>query len=481
MSEHLSEQLIDTYRAGRLSPGELLALDDHLAACDACRQRLNSALPQEATFASLRVQLESVAKTDPDHLPSELITAYVDELVDTVDREIVEGHLTYCDRCRSEVQDLRAFRAQLLTCPHKEYAPTVPQLFWRRFLAFQRPSARKLLLPAIGTAAFAALLLFWAVVRTLRQSLRDTSATSSRLQRDNQTLAQENAGLQHQLSQLAQLQNQARAARQQESALRKLAQLEKQRAAELERQLLRQRQNPLAASSGTLAYLDLADGAEPLVRDRAGHIGRLQPLPSAVQAAIKSRNIAFPAMLEQLRGGHSVMMGSSEEASAFEVESPVGTAVLSDRPTFVWKPSPSATAYKVIVATYKAGSSEATPVVESRPVTQPHWAPPTPLPRDQVLIWQVVALQGDRESDTAPGPPAGEARFRIVSARQANDLQQARQTYAHSPLILGVLYAQAGLLPESEQAFTELLKAYPHSELAQQWLNTVRARLHHAP
>ncbi len=55
-------------------------------------------------------------------------------------------------------------------------------------------------------------------------------------------------------------------------------------------------------------------------------------------------------------------------------------------------------------------------------------------------------------------PPAPEAKFKVLEQSQANELERIKKTAANSPLTLGVLYAQAGLLNDAEREFETLLK-----------------------
>jgi lipopolysaccharide biosynthesis regulator YciM len=55
-------------------------------------------------------------------------------------------------------------------------------------------------------------------------------------------------------------------------------------------------------------------------------------------------------------------------------------------------------------------------------------------------------------------------------------LAQARRGYASWRLVLGLLYARAGLLDEAEREFRALREANPNSELAHRLLKQVRTK-----
>lgn len=89
-----------------MSPAELLNADDHLAACETCRQQLIAAAQLQEVFSSLRADLESAAETRSGHLSDQQFAACINDEADDVNREIAESHLAICPRCAAEVYDL---------------------------------------------------------------------------------------------------------------------------------------------------------------------------------------------------------------------------------------------------------------------------------------------------------------------------------------------------------------------------------------
>jgi hypothetical protein len=81
----------------------------------------------------------------------------------------------------------------------------------------------------------------------------------------------------------------------------------------------------------------------------------------------------------------------------------------------------------------------------------------------------------DGQEVTSPRPPAPEAKFRVLDQAKVNELARAKRTYPTSHLTLGLLYAEAGLLKESEQELRALQKANPTSDLARTLLRQVQA------
>jgi hypothetical protein len=61
----------------------------------------------------------------------ELLSGYLDAALDRGERERVESHLQACERCRAELQTLRALQADLRAAPR----PEPPPGYWERFAA----------------------------------------------------------------------------------------------------------------------------------------------------------------------------------------------------------------------------------------------------------------------------------------------------------------------------------------------------------
>lgn len=84
-SSHPTADQLDRYRRRTAPPAELLTVDAHIAACDRC-------------FAAVRADA---------HLTFEQTVAYVHGGADAAS---VERHLSLCDLCRGEVEDVKAMR-----------------------------------------------------------------------------------------------------------------------------------------------------------------------------------------------------------------------------------------------------------------------------------------------------------------------------------------------------------------------------------
>ena len=87
----------------------------------------------------------------------------------------------------------------------------------------------------------------------------------------------------------------------------------------------------------------------------------------------------------------------------------------------------------------------------------------------------MTAIHEGREL-LSPAPPAPPARFRILEPSRLAELERAKASSAGSHLVLGVVYAQAGLLEDSERELRELLRVNSGSDVARRLLRSVEAR-----
>jgi anti-sigma factor ChrR (cupin superfamily) len=112
LSDHISTQLLEGYGRRRLGVAELLALDDHLSTCPACRERWRRANPRVEALQALQTSLEVADKTEPTHLSSERLAIYAAGGFDEIDRELAESHFEVCPQCAAKAQGLRARTAR---------------------------------------------------------------------------------------------------------------------------------------------------------------------------------------------------------------------------------------------------------------------------------------------------------------------------------------------------------------------------------
>ncbi len=442
MSEHLTKTEIEDYGRQKLSAAELLSVSDHLSACEACRRQVESALDGDAAFFALKSgvfddaaeRLSSpVGRT---HLTFEQTAEYVDGALAGEELQEVKDHLNSCEQCVVAVHDLRAFRDQVAPDLDREYRPSPPRLTtgkrWRRFV-----TALPSLLPKSPALAFgsvlAALLLIvagWLIWQALQSEAVKTKITKTT-------------------------------------------------------------PSPTITSGATPVVIPsvlptptpeveapavarLNDGEGQLILDRNNKLSGVDHLPPVYQQLVKealtNQQLERSPLLAGLtRPGSSLMSGGDTQGARFSVIEPVGKVMISDYPTFRWSRLDGATGYVVEVYDEKFNL-----VATSPQLTDNSWTAPQSLKPGEIYSWQVKAGK-DGQEFISPRPPAPQAKFRILDQAKANELVQARRTFASSHLTLGLLYVQAGLLDEAEREFRALQKANPNSAIVRQLLANVQA------
>jgi hypothetical protein len=190
---------------------------------------------------------------------------------------------------------------------------------------------------------------------------------------------------------------------------------------------------------------------------------------ASIRAALETGRLEAPRFLAGLVAQPGTLLGGDSGADSFTLVEPTGTAVETDRPTLRWGRLEGASSYTVAVF-----DARLDPVATSPALTGTEWTVPKDLERGQDYSWQVTARKGGREV-TAPAPPAPEARFRVLDEALAGEVRRARQLYAGSHLVLGLIHARAGLLPEAERELHALADVNPGSPVARTLLQQVQA------
>ena len=425
--QHLSEKQFEDYSRQQLQASELLTVTDHIGECDECRRRIESGVNTDAAFFALRAEIfHEVAEPDP-HLTTEQIAEYVDKNLSGEELLVYDDHLAACGRCALAVEDMRNFRNEIAPSLDRQYdpvpTPAATESWWRRTQTTLFSLFRLSPIPAFGGAALAVVLLAvisWLMLR--KQSERYP--------------AREIAV--------------APAPTSQPSSV----------------------PSPVPSATGPTALVaQLNDGERPLTLDREGRLSGADNLPSNYQNMLKkalvSQRIERSSQLKELTQRSSSLMGSSNVRTEFSLIDPVGTVLLTDRPTFRWSSMEGAS---YVVEVY---DSKFNLLAKSLQLTNNSWTMPQSLARGEIYSWQVKAAK-DGQEFTSPRPPAPQAKFRVLDQTKANELAKAKRTYGSSHLTLALLYADAGLLKESEQQLRILLKANPNSEIVRNLLRQVQ-------
>lgn len=424
MSQHLSEKVIERYRTSELSPAELLALDDHLGQCDSCRAEMRNSENLPEAYAQAISALQPESAFEDRHLAYQHMADYVDESLSDLDRELVDSHLEFCANCRNEVKDLQTMKAALAELPDARYSPAETRGVWQRLTAWwQLPLIR---IPVqVATAAVLIGLIVWAVT-LMRHSpgpLQQAKEHSTEPEK-NQTAAN----------------NSPVAPRQEEQH--------------------------------SVRLVDLIDGDHHITLTSDDKLSGLESasiqIQNEVASALKNGRVKATPFIADLKGPSGRLMGAG--SSEYGLLNPVATAVESRTPTFHWRAIESSESYVVTIYDLDSKKIEA-----SEPLAETQWKANVPLERSRIYAWQVRATRKGEEV-LMPPPAAARAKFRIIDAAKAEALAQVRSSHARSHLVLGLAYADAGLLEESEGELRKLVAANPKSSVARGLLRSVQAQ-----
>src|SRR5438105_1868544 len=208
--------------------------------------------------------------------------------------------------------------------------------------------------------------------------------------------------------------------------------------------------------------------ARPAPRWRERVSGRPDPWRSLVAQAVAERRIQLPEYLHELRGTPDELRGRESAAPGPRME-PAGVVVVSDRPHFTW----TATAKHAMVSVFDGEKR----VARSGLLDVSEWVPSQPLPRGRTYQWQVelrVDLQGGA-MHIIPAPPAPPAAFRILDDTSFRDLATAQRERPGDHLLLGILYARAGVQEEAAKELATYHDAHPNDAAATQLMESVEA------
>jgi len=435
LSDHLTQTQIEDYGRRPLPAAEWLFVSDHLSVCEACRRQVEEVVSNEATYFALKsgaLDEEEARSLSADyaHLTFEQMAGFVDEAVAGEELQVLKDHLAWCEECGTAVDDLRAFKAQVMPEPEPDnrLSPigVATDGRWRRLVAtvaFFRPKSPALVFgSALATLLLAAVgwLGWWTLRETKDKPNIAVTAPSPSISPSGLPAS-----------------------------------------------------TPEDAAAIVVARLN--DGEGQVTLDREGNLSGVDHLPPAyrrmVERALTDQGIERSPLLAGLTQRVSTPRGDGDAGhGAFSVIEPIGVVTLSDHPTFRWSRLDGATGYVVEVYDERFNLAATSPRV-----VDPSWTAPQSFKRGGIYYWLVKAVKDGREFKS-PRPPAPQAKFRILDEAGADELAKARRAYPSSHLTLGLLYARAGLLNEAELEFQALLKANPDSALAHRLLRQVRTK-----
>jgi len=188
-----------------------------------------------------------------------------------------------------------------------------------------------------------------------------------------------------------------------------------------------------------------------------------------LKTALMKQTINISPDVRQLKSSAGTLMGPSAAGVPFRLIGPVGRVVEMDRPPLRWGPMQGAESYKVGIYDENFRLMDQSPELKTT-----LWKPDRPLARGRIYQWQVTATVDGKEI-VSPSRPAAEAKFKVLDAAAAAEIQRARQTARSSHLLMGIVYAKGGMIAEAEREFHALLQKNPNSEIARRLLAKIRS------
>jgi FtsZ-binding cell division protein ZapB len=428
--KHLSDSEIRRYQRRETRPDELISANDHLAACAECFQRFHDPKLVEAAYRFVRESLET--KSDR-HLLYEQLAGYADDSLGAPEREAVERHLASCEECEADLQsffDLSSListkdqRALFSKVPSVNASPTLRE---RLRVSLQVPSFRSLLSARSLVQATSLLVIvafvIWGVTRSTQKQIDGLKLEITQLQAENDSMREKASNANAQIAQLKQNEEIRQAGDQSQTALR------------------------------------LDDGIGQVALDETGTVQGLDALPAelrtAVQGALTSARLQIAPGPAVKIGRVGTLLGDGGDAETFKLITPVSSIVLSNIPAFKWEALPGATGYTVLLRDVNTGKE-----IESESLSDTQWTPKEPLARGHTYAWMVEAARDGRRlrSPALNQPYAG---FKVLEKHVFDNIQRAQASWGNSHLVMGILYAKAGLKDAARKELKELQAANP--------------------
>ena len=399
MAGHVTEQDVKDFRENKLGPDELMRLDDHLASCDSCRDRISATVE-----AATAVGAFARAAQPEGHLSYRQLEGYVDGHLSADELTLVRDHIAACKECSDEANEFR----QLTPTIHITTEP-LPS-WWSSIL---RP------LPSFATIALViglvGLIWYWST----RTSKPEPEIAKVETEPQVEQSPPDNTA-------------------------------------------------PLEASPIEQPIVAINDGGQQVGISSTGELTGYDSLAPTYRVLVKDalmRGKIAVANTSDLKGSAGALMGDAGDIGTFRLNGPIGKVVDTTSPALSWQAVPNAESYTVEI--YDQNFSK---VASSGELKATSWQPV--LKRGKVYTWQVTAV-AEGKTFKAPTRPAPDARFRVLDEKSSAEIASLKRTGSH--LLLGTMYAKAGLIDDAVREFELLAKANPGSELAKKLLRQVRA------
>lgn len=420
MDEHIELNEIERYLAGELTTPELLRFDRHIGECGKCRRAALNRADRAITAAVIE---RAFAARLQSHLTYDEIEGMVNE--DLTGKALVraEAHLESCFECRDEINDIREFaRPRESAKPSPSFSPAG---------LLVRPGGllvARLWVPAFVGAVLIFVFTIWFQGRGGKPS--DLAVSTQAPWTDGTTDATPSPP------------EPAAASKSPEAKAETVP--------------------------GSELATSLNDGGSVVGIDRSGNLvgfkGISERHSELLRSAFKSGSLTVGAeAIEVIPGSGKRMGGNAPEGGEdFRLDDPVGRIIDTGSPEFSWRPVEGAASYRVDVFDVNYQK-----VASSGDLRTTRWK--TNLRRGRTYVWVVTALRGGIEIRSSQ-EPGTEARFRTLDDARSRNLALIRRNYPRSRLLLGVAYAEAGMIDDARRQFGMLSRENRNSPVPRKLL-----------
>jgi hypothetical protein len=190
-----------------------------------------------------------------------------------------------------------------------------------------------------------------------------------------------------------------------------------------------------------------------------------------VSEAIQQGRLQLPPDVQRV---HDRMVALAQPAAAntgFSLSGPFGEATSETRPKFTWQPLAGAIGYTVAIV-----DQGLRPVQHSPGLRATTWRPRRALAHGRTYLWQVTATLRGGSKVVASSPSPSEATLRILPRKLADEIAHFQRGHRDAHLVLGVLYAQAGMLTEGASELRQVPSGDSFYGVARRLLESLSSR-----
>lgn len=423
---------LERFRAGNLPADRLLAVDEHVRSCRACREALSCIPAGAAAAGALGMRVLGVEEC-PDY---EQLSALVDQKFADAAVALIQSHVNACEECARDVARMRELRS------HASMRDTVTVRPGYTVVARPARALWKRVLAGAAAAAVSGVLVFGFLRLAYQPAEEPVSVVTAPVPEEGVEPSRPEARPTAPVARTHTSQQPSAPAP--ETA---------------------QRPKPRQSPAEQAYTVVMVDGNYRIV-ERDGRRSIAGPDGKPIRANLDAR--AQAAIEEKLNTGtikqpepmvvawntlRSRPTGYTPPVTAPKLVSPVGRIIVDAAPVLKWSEVDMAHSYRVIVS-----DSEGNRIVD-RVTDDTSLKLSEPLERGKVYLWLVGVkfTEGDVWSDS------GAARFKVLSEEGYAAVESVKRQMPGSRLALGAVYEALGLYDEAAYQYRSLAKQNPGS------------------